>query len=126
MKTVLVVEDDPIILHVYKNQIEKAGFQVYTASDGVEGMDKVRQFTPDVVILDVIMPRKDGFQVLHEIKTDAELEHIPVIMLTVRTLNADIVKGLKEGAVLYLPKPFHPRELVTLVKRVLEAETSSI
>jgi DNA-binding response OmpR family regulator len=123
-KSVLVVDDQPHIVRLIQVNLEKAGFEVITASDGMEGMDKVRQFNPDVVILDVIMPHKDGFQVLHEIKTDAGLRHIPVIMLTVRTLNADIVKGLQEGAILYLPKPFHPKELVSLVKRVSEAAFS--
>jgi DNA-binding response OmpR family regulator len=119
-KVVLVVDDQPHIVRLIQVNLEKVGFQVATASDGVEGIQKVREVQPDLVILDVIMPRKDGFEVLREIKGDPELEETPVIMLTVKTHNADIVEGLKEGAELYLPKPFHPKELVSLVKRVLE------
>lgn len=121
-KTVLVVDDQPHIVRLIQVNLEKEGFRVATAGDGVDGMEKIRQVRPDLVILDVIMPRKDGFEVLREIKTDESLAHIPVVMLTVKTHNADIVEGLKEGAELYLPKPFHPKELVSLVKRVLESE----
>ena len=119
-KSVLVVDDQPHIVRLIQVNLEKEGFQVTTAGDGVEGLYKVREIRPDLVILDVIMPRKDGFEVLREIKSDPELLDIPVIMLTVKTHNADIGEGLKEGAEMYLPKPFHPKELVALVKRVLE------
>jgi DNA-binding response OmpR family regulator len=119
-KTVLVVDDQPHIVRLIQVNLEKEGFQVATAGDGVEGLQKLRELTPDLVILDVIMPRKDGFEVLREIKTDPDLAEIPVVMLTVKTHNADIVQGLREGAELYLPKPFHPKELVSMVKRVLE------
>ena len=119
-KTVLVVDDQPHIVRLIQVNLEKEGFRVATAGDGVEGMEKVRELRPDLVILDVIMPRKDGFEVLRDIKTDESLADIPVVMLTVKSHNADIVEGLKEGAELYLPKPFHPKELVSLVKRVLD------
>lgn len=123
-KTVLVVDDQPHIVRLIQVNLEKEGFRVATASDGVEGMEKVRAVKPDLVILDVIMPRKDGFEVLREIKADDGLAETPVVMLTVKTHNADIVEGLKEGAEMYLPKPFHPKELVALVKRVLETGTA--
>ena len=119
-KTVLVVDDQPHIVRLIQVNLEKEGFQVSTAGDGVEGLAKAHQLKPDLMILDVIMPRKDGFEVLREIKADPQLAETPVIMLTVKSHNADIVEGLKEGAELYLPKPFHPKELVSLVKRVLE------
>lgn len=119
-KTVLVVDDQPHIVRLIQVNLVKEGFEVATASDGVEGLQKAHELKPDLVILDVIMPRKDGFEVLRELKADADLAPVPVVMLTVKTHNADIVEGLKEGAELYLPKPFHPKELVSLVKRVLE------
>lgn len=124
-KTVLVVDDQPHIVRLIQVNLEKEGFQVATAGDGVEGMEKVRRLHPAVVILDVIMPRKDGFEVLREIKSDPELSATPVIMLTVKAHNSDIVEGLREGAELYLPKPFHPKELVSLVKRVVETGSAS-
>jgi two-component system alkaline phosphatase synthesis response regulator PhoP/two-component system response regulator VicR len=123
-KTVLVVDDQPHIVRLIQVNLEKEGFRVATAEDGAAGFEKVQELRPDLVILDVIMPRKDGFEVLREIKADPQLAETPVIMLTVKSHNADIVEGLKEGAELYLPKPFHPKELVVLVKRVLETEAS--
>lgn len=125
-KKVLVVDDQPHIVRLIQVNLEKEGLQVSTAGDGVEGLEKIHEERPDLVILDVIMPRKDGFQVLREIKGDEALADIPVIMLTVKTHNADIVEGLKEGAELYLPKPFHPKELVSLVKRVLETGSAEM
>ncbi len=119
-KTILVVDDQPHIVRLIQVNLEKEGLRVVTAGDGVEGLQRLREVRPDLVILDVIMPRKDGFEVLREIKADPETADIPVLMLTVKTHNADIVEGLKEGAELYLPKPFHPKELVSLVRRVLE------
>ena len=118
-KKVLVVDDQPHITRLIQVNLEKEGIAVSTAADGVEGMRKVREVRPDLVILDVIMPRKDGFEVLREMKEDDELAQIPVIMLTVKAQNEDILHGLREGAELYLPKPFHPKELVSLVQRVL-------
>lgn len=124
-KKVLVVDDQPHIVRLIQVNLEKEGFQVATARDGVEGITQVREIRPDLVILDVIMPRKDGFEVLREIKADESLAETPVILLTVKSHNADIVEGLREGAELYLPKPFHPKELVSLVKRVLNPELSA-
>src|SRR6266542_4611433 len=119
-KSVLVVDDQPHIVRLIQVNLEKEGFDVTTASDGHEGIRRAKEGRPDLVILDVIMPRKDGFEVLKEMKQDPNLVDIPVLMLTVKTQNTDIVRGLREGAELYLPKPFHPKELVSLVKRTLE------
>jgi DNA-binding response OmpR family regulator len=120
MKTVLVADDQPHIVRLIQVNLEKVGYRVVTAADGLEALRKVREEIPDLVILDVIMPHKDGFEVLREIKRDPRLMEVPVIMLTVKTQNADIVEGLREGAEMYLPKPFHPKELVSLIRRALE------
>jgi DNA-binding response OmpR family regulator len=120
MKTVLVADDQPHIVRLIQVNLEKVGYRVVTAADGLEALRKVREEIPDLVILDVIMPHKDGFEVLREIKRDPRLADVPVIMLTVKTQNADIVEGLREGAEMYLPKPFHPKELVSLIRRALE------
>jgi two-component system alkaline phosphatase synthesis response regulator PhoP len=125
MKKVLVVDDQPQIVRLIQLNLEKERFAVVTAGDGEEGLEKAFSERPDLVILDVIMPKKDGFEVLRGIKNSPELQHTPVIMLTVKTQSADIVEGLREGAELYLPKPFHPKELVSLVKRVLEAQDAT-
>jgi DNA-binding response OmpR family regulator len=120
MKKVLAVDDQPQIVRLIQVNLQKADFEVITAFDGDEALHKLREHRPDLVILDVIMPKRDGFEVLREIKSNAETRHIPVIMLTVKAQDADIFEGLKEGAELYLPKPFHPTDLVSLVRRVLE------
>lgn len=125
-KKVLVVDDQPHIVRLIQVNLEKEGFEVATAGDGVEGLQRAQETQPDLVILDVIMPRKDGFTLLRELKADEQFADTPVIMLTVKTHNADIVEGLKEGAELYLPKPFHPKELVSLVKRVLETGSAEL
>ncbi len=126
MKTVLVADDQPHIVRLIQVNLEKVGYRVVTAADGLEALRKVREEIPDLVILDVIMPHKDGFEVLREIKGDPALADVPVIMLTVKTQNADIVEGLREGAEMYLPKPFHPKELVSLIRRALEGGPEEI
>jgi len=120
MKTVLVVDDHPQIRRLIQVNLAKLQLRVVTAEDGEEGMAAARAERPDVILLDVIMPKKNGFEVLHELKSDPELKKIPVIMLTVKVQSEDISQGLREGAEYYLPKPFHPNELCALVERVLE------
>lgn len=121
MKKILAVDDHVHIVRLIQVNLEK-DFHVLTAADGEEGMAKARQERPDLILLDVVMPKKDGFAMLSELKEDPELRAIPVIMLTVKAQNSDIVRGLHEGAQYYLPKPFHPNELHALVKRVLAGE----
>jgi DNA-binding response OmpR family regulator len=118
MKKILAVDDHVHIVRLIQVNLEKE-FTVITAGDGEEGMEKARRERPDLIILDVVMPKKDGFAMLSELKEDPTLCHVPVIMLTVKAQNADIVRGLHEGAQYYLPKPFHPNELHALVARVL-------
>jgi DNA-binding response OmpR family regulator len=126
MKKVLAVDDQPQIVRLIQVNLQKAAYEVIPAYDGDEALQKLREHQPDLVILDVIMPKRDGFEVLRTIKSDPATAHIPVIMLTVKAQDADIFEGLKEGAELYLPKPFHPSELVTLVRRVLESPRTPV
>jgi DNA-binding response OmpR family regulator len=121
MKKILAVDDHQHIVRLVEVNLGRE-FAVVTAADGVEGLEKARQERPDLIILDVVMPRKDGFAVLAELQQDPDLRSIPVIMLTVKAQNADIVHGLHGGAQYYLPKPFHPQELQALVQRVLAGE----
>ena len=119
MKKILAVDDHVHIVRLIEVNLGKE-YSVLTAADGEEGMEKARQERPDLIILDVVMPKKDGFVMLSELKADPRLRPIPVIMLTVKAQNSDIVRGLHEGAEYYLPKPFHPHELQALVRRVLQ------
>jgi DNA-binding response OmpR family regulator len=121
MKKILAVDDHNHIVRLIQVNLSKE-FSVATAGDGEEGLEKAKLEKPDLIILDVIMPRKDGFAMLRELKEDPALRGVPVIMLTVKAQNADIVRGLHEGAAYYLPKPFHPSELQALVRRVLAGE----
>jgi DNA-binding response OmpR family regulator len=118
MKKILAVDDHQHIVRLIQVNLSKA-YEVLTAGDGEEGLRKAREVRPDLIILDVVMPKMDGFEMLNELKADPELSSIPVVMLTVKAQNADIVRGLHQGAEFYLPKPFHPHELQALVQRVL-------
>jgi DNA-binding response OmpR family regulator len=121
MKKILAVDDQIHILRLLEVNLGK-DYTVITAADGEGGMEKARSELPDLIILDVVMPKKDGFRMLAELKADPQLRQIPVIMLTVKVQNSDIVHGLHQGAEYYMPKPFHPQEMQALVRRVLEGE----
>jgi DNA-binding response OmpR family regulator len=121
MKKILAVDDHIHIVRLIEVNLGRE-YTVITAADGEEGLEKARQEHPDLILLDVVMPKKDGFSMLTELKADPELRQIPVIMLTVKAQNSDIVRGLHEGAEYYLPKPFHPHEMQALVRRVLAGE----
>lgn len=110
---ILVVDDEKAIADIIKFNLEKEGYYVETAYDGEEGVQAVSRFTPDLVILDVMMPKKDGFQVLREIRMDHKF---PVIMLTAKEEEVDKVLGLELGADDYITKPFSMRELIARVK----------
>ena len=110
---VLVVDDEKQIADIIKFNLEKEGYIAQTANDGQECIDKVNQWKPDLVILDIMMPKKDGFQVLKEIRVNY---HQPVIMLTAKEEEVDKVLGLELGADDYVVKPFSMRELIARVK----------
>lgn len=121
-KRILVVDDERHIVRLVQVNLERQGYQVLTAYDGVECLEKARAEKPDLIILDVMMPRMDGFEALQRLKTDPETSIIPVIMLTARAQDRDVLQGYQYGADLYLTKPFSPLELISLVKRVFESQ----
>lgn len=110
---ILIVDDEKAIADIIKFNLEKEGYSVYTANDGEEGIKKVFELMPDLVLLDIMMPKKDGFQVLKEIRAKYQ---IPVIMLTAKEEEVDKVLGLELGADDYVVKPFSMRELMARVK----------
>ena len=115
-KKVLLVDDDEKLLKLVKEYLEGYGFQVLTLPDGSAVMETIAAKSPDMVILDIMLPGKDGLAVLKEVRT----EHaVPVIMLTAKGEDADRIVGLELGADDYLPKPFNPRELLARVRAVL-------
>lgn len=121
-KRVLVVDDERHIVRLVQVNLERQGYEVLTAYDGVECLEKAKAEKPDLIVLDVMMPRMDGFEALQRLKTDPETRQIPVIMLTARAQDRDVLQGYTYGADLYLTKPFSPLELISLVKRVFESQ----
>jgi DNA-binding response OmpR family regulator len=118
-RKVLVVDDDPDILEIVRVNLEAVRYQVVGASTGAEGLAKVRSDHPDLVVLDVLLPEIDGWEVLRRIEADAETAGVPVIMLTCKSEDADILRGLEEGAAEYVTKPFYPENLVASVNILL-------
>jgi len=120
-KRILVVDDERHIVRLVQVNLERAGYEVLTAFDGIEALDKVKNDNPDMVVLDVMMPRMDGFEVLKNLQSDPRFQNIPVIMLTAKAQDADIFKGWASGVSSYLTKPFNPRELLVFVERIFQS-----
>ena len=116
---VLVADDDPDILTVVKINLELDGFEVDTAVDGEDAMAKATSTPPNVIILDIMMPRMDGLTALHRLRSQAGTANIPIILLTARGLPEDRVRGLELGADDYITKPFDITELAARVRAVL-------
>ena len=110
---VIIIDDEKAIVDIIKYNLEKEGYKVIVAYDGEEGLEQIRKHSPDIAILDVMMPKKDGFQVLKELRPEYNL---PVIMLTAKEEEVDKVLGLELGADDYITKPFSMRELIARVK----------
>jgi two-component system phosphate regulon response regulator PhoB len=117
---ILVVDDEPDVLDLVTYNLGQAGFQTQTAADGAEALRKARSFTPDLILLDLMLPELDGLEVCKLLRRDAKTSAIPIIMLSARAGEMDRIVGLELGAVDYVPKPFSPRELVLRVKKRLE------
>ncbi len=122
MAKILAVDDERHIARLVQVNLERQGHQVTVAYDGEEALQKVAQDRPDLIVCDVMMPRKDGFQVLTELKANPETADIPVIMLTAKAQDADVFRGWSSGVDCYLTKPFQPAELINFVQRVLESQ----
>ena len=120
--TVLIVEDDPNIADLLHLYLEKEGYATAIASDGGKGVDKFRELRPDLVLLDIMLPVMDGWEVLKVIRQESKT---PVIMLTAKSETADKVTGLKSGADDYITKPFESRELLARVEAVLRRTSGS-
>jgi DNA-binding response OmpR family regulator len=109
--TVLVAEDEPHLLRLVKFRLERDGYDVVTAADGQSALDSVFDHRPDLCLLDVVMPRRSGWEVLTELRADERSRDLKVIMLTARATDADIETGMRLGADDYLTKPFSPQDL---------------
>ena len=119
---VLLVDDDKQILNSLRVYLELENYEVYTAGNGQEALAKVAEHKPEILVLDIMMPEMDGFEVLEKIKEDNELSLIPVIMLTAKGQPVDVLKGYKMGASSYMTKPFNLNELVENIELILNPE----
>ena len=120
-KTILVVDDERHIVRLVEVNLARAGYEVVSAYDGVEALEKIEENIPDMIVLDVMMPRMDGFEVLKKLQANPKYKDIPVIMLTAKAQDADIFKGWQSGVSSYLTKPFNPKELLVFVQRIFQS-----
>src|SRR5580765_644495 len=118
-ETILVVDDDPDIARFVEVNLRSAGYDVAVAADGEEALEKAAELRPDLVLLDVMMPRVDGFEVAQRLRKNPQTANTSIIMLTAKALSADKVTGLQSGADDYIIKPFDPIELLARVKGTL-------
>jgi two-component system alkaline phosphatase synthesis response regulator PhoP len=116
---VLVIEDEPDILEVIQYNLEREGHKVVACRDGEQGLSRIRTDDPDLVILDLMLPGMDGSEVCRQVKADPVTRGIPIIMVTAKSEESDVVLGLGLGADDYIAKPFSPRELIARVNVVL-------
>lgn len=120
-KKILLVEDEPEFRLALRMRLEANGYDIIEADDGMSGLDAVRQQNPDLIILDVMLPRMNGFKVARLLKYSAKYKHVPLMMLTVMSQASDRKMGQAVGADAYLTKPYQPQELLdtisTLVSR---------
>jgi two-component system, OmpR family, alkaline phosphatase synthesis response regulator PhoP len=123
---VLICDDDPLLLRLMEYRLEAKGYEVLKAVDGAEALSAIAALRPNIVVLDAMMPKSSGFEVLARIKGDPSLSGTPVIMLTALKGEKDIVAALENGADDYLVKPFIPDELLARLSRLLSRKSSSV
>jgi two-component system alkaline phosphatase synthesis response regulator PhoP len=120
-KKILAVDDERHIVRLVQVNLERQGYEVVTAFDGKEALEKVESENPDLIVLDVMMPYMDGFEVLQNLKKNQNTRDIPVIMLTAKAQDADVFRGWQSGVDCYLTKPFNPMELIAFVRRIFKS-----
>lgn len=120
MQRILIVEDEQDIADLIGFNLQRAGFAVFKAHDGIAGTETALRERPDLIVLDLMLPGRDGYGVFRELKRDTRTVDIPVIMLTARAQTEDRIQGLEAGADDYLTKPFSPKELLLRVQAILK------
>ena len=118
-KKILVVDDEMYIVNILDFTLGSEGFRVISAANGEEALRKALEIDPDLIVLDVMMPKIDGFEVCRALKAKEETKHIPVILLTAKDRDSDREKGKEVGADLYMTKPFSPTRLLEEVRAIL-------
>jgi DNA-binding response OmpR family regulator len=121
-KKILVIDDEMALQMGVAIRLQASGFEVLTASDGQEGLEKARKETPDLILLDLMLPKLDGYKVCRMLKFDANYKNIPIIMLTARAQDVDKSMGAEVGVNAYMTKPFDHRELLEKIKELLNIQ----
>jgi two-component system alkaline phosphatase synthesis response regulator PhoP len=116
---ILVVDDEIYIVHILDFSLGMEGYEVVTALDGEEALRKVQECKPDLVVLDIMMPKMDGYETCKTLKSEESTKHIPVILLSAKGRNVDMQTGYDVGADDYITKPFSPRKLVDRINAML-------
>ncbi len=116
-RRILVVDDEVQLVEMLKMRLEAEGYEVSTASDGEEALGKAKDLKPDLIVLDIMMPKMDGFEVLRRLRADLETQHTPVVMLTAKGDTETMFKTHDLGSTDYFIKPFDTKELLDFIKR---------
>jgi len=119
-KRILIVEDEPEMVNMLRMRLESLGYEILVAMDGQEGLKKARTEKPDLIILDLMLPKMDGYKICGLLKADQKHMHIPIIILTARAQDEDRDMGLELGADAYIIKPFEPKNLVSTIKKLIK------
>jgi two-component system phosphate regulon response regulator PhoB len=125
-ETVLIIEDESDVVDLIRYNLKKAKFRVLTAQDGAEGFSMAVTDRPDAVVLDIMLPRLNGFEVLKKLKADSRSESIPILILSAKGEAESRIKGLQLGADDFMPKPFSPKELVLRIQALLRRSTKTV
>jgi len=121
VKTILLIEDDPFLIDIYTTKLKESGFKVEVATNGEEGIIKAQETKPNLIVLDIVLPQIDGWEILKEIKANPNLKKIPVVILSNLGQKSEVEKGIKLGAAKYLIKAhFTPSEVIEEIKKVLK------
>ena len=120
MKKILIIDDDPEVIKVLKLQLEKGGYEVVDALDGDAGLIKVNEGKPDLVLLDIMMPKMDGYNVCEKIKDNPSIKNIPVIMLTAKNMGDDVELALEKKADWYIAKPYDIKYLLKKIDELIK------
>ena len=121
-KKILIADDEPNIVISLEFLLKREGYEVVVAQDGVEALARARAERPDLAILDVMMPHRNGFEVCQDLRQDPEFKDLRIMMLTVKGRDTEVSKGLALGADVYMTKPFSTKELIAQVKALIERE----
>ncbi|WP_013323443.1 response regulator transcription factor [Gloeothece verrucosa] len=122
MREVLLVEDSQVQREMISNLLRDYGLNVSIACDGVEALEFIETFNPDLVVLDIVMPRMNGYEVCRRLKSDPKTKHLPVVLCSSKGEEFDRYWGMKQGADAYIAKPFQPVELLGTIKQLLRGE----